>query len=163
MEQTVILKVNNREYFVTLPYPEVTLLEVLRQQLGLTGTKEGCGEGNCGACTVLMDGRAVNSCLVLAVQAAGHEITTIEGITPASPWYAIQQAFVKHGAIQCGYCTPGMVMAAIDLLSHNPRPTRADIRAGLSGNLCRCTGYMKIVDAVAAAASALTLPADDSF
>jgi aerobic carbon-monoxide dehydrogenase small subunit len=153
----VTLSVNGREYSVELPYPEATLLQVLRQQIGLTGTKEGCGEGECGACTVLLDDVAVNSCLVLAQQAVGHTVTTIEGIGPDSLWRAVQEAFVQEGAVQCGYCTPGMVMSAVALLSCNPLPSREEIRAGMAGNLCRCTGYVKIVDAVAAAARALAV------
>ena len=129
-------------------YPMARLLDVLREQLQLTGTKEGCGEGECGACTVVLDGRIVNSCLVPAAQANGAEITTIEGVAHNDQLHAVQQAFIQHGGAQCGICTPGMVLAAVDLLKRNPQPTEADIRNGLAGNLCRCTGYMKIFESV---------------
>ena len=125
------------------------LLDVLREQLRLTGTKEGCGEGECGACTVLLDGQIVNSCLVPVIQAEETEITTIEGLAlNEHQLSAVQRAFVECGGAQCGICTPGMVMAAHDLLSRNPSPTEQDIRVGLAGNLCRCTGYMKIFESV---------------
>lgn len=125
-----------------------TLLEVLRDKLGALEVKNGCGQGDCGACTVLLDGRAVNSCLTLAVQADGSEVTTLTGLgTPDDP-HPLQQAFVDHGAIQCGFCTSGMVLAAKSFLDENPDPTRDEIREGISGNLCRCTGYTKIVDAI---------------
>jgi carbon-monoxide dehydrogenase small subunit len=129
-------------------FPMARLLDVLREQLQLTGTKEGCGEGECGACTVTLDGRIVNSCLVPAAQANGAEITTIEGVAQNDQLHAVQQAFIQHGGAQCGICTPGMVLAAVDLLKRNPQPTEADIRNGLAGNLCRCTGYMKIFESV---------------
>ena len=129
-------------------FPMARLLDVLREQLQLTGTKEGCGEGECGACTVTIDGRIVNSCLVPAAQANGAEITTIEGVAQNNQLHAVQQAFIQHGGAQCGICTPGMVLAAVDLLKRNPQPTEADIRNGLAGNLCRCTGYMKIFESV---------------
>jgi carbon-monoxide dehydrogenase small subunit len=124
------------------------VLDALRKELHLTGTKEGCGEGECGACAVLLDGRLVNSCLVPLLQADGAEITTIEGVADGERLHAVQEAFVANGAAQCGICTPGMVLAAIDLLRRNPAPTDADVRAGLAGNLCRCTGYARIFDAV---------------
>jgi carbon-monoxide dehydrogenase small subunit len=124
------------------------MLDALRKELHLTGTKEGCGEGECGACAVLLDGRLVNSCLVPLLQADGAEITTIEGVADGERLHAVQEAFVANGAAQCGICTPGMVLAAIDLLRRNPAPTDADVRAGLAGNLCRCTGYARIFDAV---------------
>ena len=124
------------------------LLDVLREQLHLTGTKEGCGEGECGACTVLVDGRIVNSCLVPVAQVEGASIETIEGVASGEQLHVVQQAFIDCGGAQCGICTPGMVMAAVDLLERNPNPTEADIRGGLAGNLCRCTGYMKIFDSV---------------
>ncbi len=124
------------------------LLDVLRNQLGLTGTKEGCGEGECGACSILLDGELVNSCLVPALQAEGAEIQTIEGIAGAEQWHAVQEAFVSCGAAQCGICTPGMVMAAVYLLRSRPAPAEAEIRNALAGNLCRCTGYMRIFEAV---------------
>ncbi|EHQ91136.1 (2Fe-2S)-binding protein [Desulfosporosinus youngiae] len=131
-----------------------TLLYLLREVLGLTGTKEGCGEGDCGACSVLLDGELVNSCLVLAIQAEGREVLTIEGVGREDHLHPIQQAFIEVGAIQCGYCTPGMVLAAKALLDKVPSPSEEEIRRGLSGNLCRCTGYQKIVDAVKIAARA---------
>ena len=129
-------------------HPMERLLDVLREQLKLTGTKEGCGEGECGACTVLLDGRIVNSCLVPVAQVEGATIKTIEGIATGDQLHAVQQAFIECGGAQCGICTPGMVMAAVDLLERNPDPSEADIRNGLAGNLCRCTGYMKIFDSV---------------
>ena len=125
-----------------------TLLSVLRNQLQLTGTKEGCGSGDCGACTVLMNGKAVNACLVLAMEADGQEITTIEGLGQTGNLHPLQRSFIAHGAIQCGFCTPGMVLAAKALLDENPHPTEEEIRKGLAGNLCRCTGYVKIVEAI---------------
>jgi len=129
-------------------FPMSRLLDVLREQLQLTGTKEGCGEGECGACTVVIDGRIVNSCLVPVAQVNGAEITTIEGVAHNDQLHAVQQAFIQHGGAQCGICTPGMVLAAVDLLKRNPQPTEDDIRNGLAGNLCRCTGYMKIFESV---------------
>jgi carbon-monoxide dehydrogenase small subunit len=129
-------------------HPMARLLDVLREQLHLTGTKEGCGEGECGACTVLIDGEIVNSCLVPVAQVNGAEITTIEGIASGNQLHAVQQAFIDCGGAQCGICTPGMVLAAVDLLERNPNPTETDIRNGLAGNLCRCTGYMKIFESV---------------
>ena len=128
------------------------LLDVLRLQLGLTGAKEGCGEGECGSCSVLVDGVLVNSCLIPVLQAAGTHITTIEGLVTDQRLHALQQAFLDCGGAQCGICTPGMILAAAHLLNKIPQPTSADIREGLSGNLCRCTGYMQIFEAVAAAA-----------
>lgn len=130
------------------------VVDLLREDLGLTGTKEGCGAGECGACTILVDGESRLSCLMLAAQLQGRSITTIEGLARAEDGslHPVQETFIERGAIQCGFCTPGMVLAAIDLLERNPNPDREEIRRGLSGNLCRCTGYVKIVDAVAAAA-----------
>ncbi len=135
-----------------LTYPNRTLLEVLRDDLGLTGAKEGCGTGDCGACTVILDGRAVNGCLVLAPEADGCRVETIEGLAVEGRLHPLQQAFVDHGALQCGFCTPGVIMAARALLETVPNPTRQEIRAAIAGNLCRCTGYVKIVDAIEAAA-----------
>ena len=130
-----------------------TLLELLREQWGLTGTKDGCGEGDCGACTVILDGQPTKSCLVLAVQAQGSQVTTVEGLAgDDGSLHPLQQAFVDTGAVQCGYCIPGMLLAAKALLDANPRPNRAEIKTALSGNLCRCTGYSKIVTAVEQAA-----------
>ncbi len=124
------------------------VVDVLREDFGLIGTKEACGSGDCGACTILVDGESRLSCLMLAAQLEGREITTIEAFVDEESSLALQKRFVEHGAVQCGFCTPGMILAALDLLKRNPNPTRHEIRAGLSGNLCRCTGYQKIVDAV---------------
>jgi carbon-monoxide dehydrogenase small subunit len=129
-------------------FPMTRLLDVLREELQLTGTKEGCGEGECGACTVILNGRIVNSCLVPISQVDGTEITTIEGVAHEDQLHDVQQAFIDHGGAQCGICTPGMILAAVDLLQRNPTPTESDIRNGLAGNLCRCTGYMKIFESV---------------
>lgn len=130
-------------------YPNRTLLDVLREDLGLTGVKDACGgEGECGACTVIINGKPVNSCLVFIGQVDGLQVTTIEGITPLGGYHSIQQAFVEAGAVQCGYCTPGAILATKALLDSNPHPTDQQIREGLSGNLCRCTGYNKMLDAV---------------
>lgn len=127
---------------------DATLLKVLRDILHLTGTKEGCGEGDCGACTVLVDGRSVNSCLFPAVQAEGCQIMTIEGVEANPELARIQKAFVDYGAVQCGFCSPGMIMSTVALLQKNPKPTEEEIRRGLSGNICRCTGYQAMVDAI---------------
>jgi carbon-monoxide dehydrogenase small subunit len=145
------LTVNGKPYRLSVP-PWRTLLEVIREDLGLTGTKEGCGLGECGACTVLVDGKAVNSCLVLATEADGREITTIEGLAQGDKLHPIQQAFVDRGGLQCGFCTPGMIMAAKALLDKNPTPTEEEIKKGIAGNLCRCTGYAKIIESIRAAA-----------
>lgn len=127
---------------------DATLLKVLRDILYLTGTKEGCGEGDCGACTVLVDGRSVNSCLFPAVQAEGCQVMTIEGVEAHPELARIQKAFVDYGAVQCGFCSPGMIMSTVALLQKNPKPTEEEIRRGLSGNICRCTGYQAMVDAI---------------
>lgn len=132
-------------------HPMARLLDVLREELHLTGTKEGCGEGECGACAVLVDGRLVNSCLVPALHADGSDITTIEGVADGDRLHAVQQAFLAHGGAQCGICTPGMVLAAVALLERVPNPSEAQVREGLAGNLCRCTGYMRIFEAVVSA------------
>jgi len=128
------------------------VIDILREDLNLTGTKEGCGAGECGGCTILVDGESRLSCLMLAAQLEGRSVTTIEGIASEDRLHPLQEAFVEHGAVQCGFCIPGMVLSAVDLLQRNPNPTRMEIRQGLSGNLCRCTGYQKIVDAVKAGA-----------
>jgi len=145
------LTVNNRPYRLSV-LSHRTLLDVIREDLGLTGTKEGCGLGECGACTVLLDGQAVNSCLVLAAEADGKKITTIEGLADGDKLHPIQQAFVDHGGLQCGFCTPGMIMSAKALLDKNPTPTEEEIKQAISGNLCRCTGYTKIIESIRAAA-----------
>jgi carbon-monoxide dehydrogenase small subunit len=150
MKQLITLFVNNKEYEIAVA-PNETLARVLREDLNLLGTKEGCGIGDCGACTVILDGRPVNSCLVLAVQANGSQVSTIEGVAEGQTLHPLQQAFVDHGAIQCGFCTPGMVLSAKSLLDKNPDPSEYEIREAISGNLCRCTGYQKIVEAVKAA------------
>jgi aerobic carbon-monoxide dehydrogenase small subunit len=142
---------NGAETHVEVP-PERKFVDVLREDLGLTGTKEGCGVGECGACTILVDGQARLSCLMAAAQLQGRRVTTIEGLASNGSLHPVQEAFIEYGAVQCGFCTPGVVLAAVHLLDRNPDPTREQIREGLSGNLCRCTGYVKIVDAVEAAA-----------
>jgi carbon-monoxide dehydrogenase small subunit len=152
MEQIAIQVTVNGQRHRLWVAPNRTLTQLLREDLGLTGTKHGCGVGDCGACTVLMDGVPVNSCLVLAAQAHGRRITTIEGLAAGGRLHPVQRAFVEHGAIQCGFCTPGMILSAVALLERKARPSRQEIRQALSGNLCRCTGYQKIVEAVAAAA-----------
>jgi carbon-monoxide dehydrogenase small subunit len=128
--------------------PAWTLLRVLREELHLTGTKKGCEQGDCGACTVILDGRSVNACLVLALQAEGKRVETVEGLGTPEHLHPLQKSFIDHGAVQCGFCTPGMLMSAKALLDRNPHPTAAEIRRGISGNLCRCTGYVKIVKAI---------------
>ena len=151
-KESIELCVNGDRYEVVVDARR-SLAEVLREELGLIGTKVGCGQGDCGACTVILDGFSVCSCLTLAVEAQGLEIETIEGLAPsAEELHPIQQAFVEVGAVQCGYCTPGMVLTAKALLERHPDPTEAEVRHGLSGNLCRCTGYQKIVEAVLDAA-----------
>lgn len=136
-------------------YPMARLLDVLREQAGLTGTKEGCGEGECGACSIEMDGVLVNSCLIPVLQAEGAKIRTIEGVADLGQLSAVQLAFLAHGGAQCGICTPGMILAALNLLARNAEPSEAEIRDGLSGNLCRCTGYTKILESVCAAFKSL--------
>jgi len=150
MRRELHITVNGDEYHLLVD-TQRTLLDVIRDEIGLTGTKNGCGQGECGACTVLLDGEPVNSCLVLALEADGHEIVTIEGLADGGVLHPVQQAFVDAGAIQCGFCTPGMVLSAKALLDRNPDPSREEILDGLKGNLCRCTGYVKIIDAVEAA------------
>ena len=151
VKQAVKLKVNGEVYNLEVP-PHRTLLSVIRDEIGLTGTKEGCGTGDCGACTVLLDGKPVNACLVLAVEARDREVTTIEGVAGDGALHPVQQAFIEKGAVQCGFCTPGMVLSAVALLKENPRPSRDQVKHAIAGNLCRCTGYVRIVDAVVAAA-----------
>ena len=151
MQHRVQLTVNG-EACEVLVEPHKTLLSVLRDGLGLTGSKEGCGEGECGACTVIMDRRSVAACLVLALQAEGADVLTIEGLATNGVLHPVQEAFVRHGGLQCGFCTAGMVMQAKALLDENPSPTEEQVRHALEGNLCRCTGYQKIVEAILAAA-----------
>jgi len=147
-QKKIKLNVNGRGVAVMVK-PTETLVDVLRDKLDLTGTKKACGLGDCGACTVLMDGKAVNSCLILAMDAQGHEITTIEGLDKKDgTLHPLQEAFLENGAVQCGFCTPGMVLSAKALLDENPSPTEEEVRRALAGNLCRCTGYAKIVQAV---------------
>ncbi len=143
------ITVNGQEYDLSVE-PNLTLLDLLRERLGLTGTKKGCDEGDCGACTVLLNGKAVSSCLVLAVEANGKDVLTIEGVEleGGDSLHPLQKAFVENGAIQCGFCTPGMILSAKALLDKNPHPSQTQIRRAISGNLCRCTGYQKIVEAI---------------
>jgi aerobic carbon-monoxide dehydrogenase small subunit len=150
----IVLHVNQKHYNVAVS-PDELLVDVLREKLGLTGTKKGCSTGDCGACTVILDGRAVTSCMVLAVSAEGKSIQTIEGVQTDGKLHPIQQSFLDHQAIQCGYCTPGMVLSVKALLDETPHPTEEEIRRGISGNLCRCTGYQKIVEAVQAVAESI--------
>jgi aerobic carbon-monoxide dehydrogenase small subunit len=150
VEPTVLI-VNGTRYEVNIK-PWATLLDVLREEIGLTGTKEGCGVGECGACTVLLDGKPVNACLILAAETHGKEITTIEGLAQGDTLHPIQQAFVEIGGLQCGFCTPGMVLSTKALLDQNQNPTDDEIKKGLEGNFCRCTGYTKIIESVRAAA-----------
>jgi len=147
MLKEIILHVNGQDYPVQVE-PDELLVDVLRDRLGLTGTKKGCGTGDCGACTVLMDGQPVTSCLVLAVAAEGKSIRTVEGLSDGEKLSDLQQAFIEHGAVQCGYCTPGMLMVATKLLEDNPQPSEDEVRTAIAGNLCRCTGYVKIVEAI---------------
>ena len=150
MKKEIELRVNDFLYRLSVE-PGRTLLQVLREDLGLTGTKEGCASGECGACTVLLDGEPVRSCLTLAVDTQGRDITTIEGVAENGKPHRIQQAFIDFGAIQCGFCTPGMILVAKALLEKTPEPSEEEIRKAISGNLCRCTGYVKIVKAIEAA------------
>ncbi|MCU0596518.1 MAG: (2Fe-2S)-binding protein [Desulfobacterota bacterium] len=151
MKQVIRLQVNGIGYEVMVS-PRDLLVDVIRKQLGFTGTKKGCGHGDCGTCTVLVNDKPILSCLTLAISCQGKRITTIEGLDRDGVLHPVQQSFVNHGAIQCGFCTPGMVLSAKALLDQNPNPTEEQIRRGLSGNLCRCTGYAKIIEAVEAAA-----------
>jgi len=147
MKKVISLTVNGKKYELAVN-PNQTLLDILRNEMGLTGTKEGCGEGDCGACAVLMDGKAVNSCLVPAVGANERDIVTVEGLAEGESLHPLQEAFVEHGAIQCGFCSPGMLISGKALLDRNPHPSEAETRLAISGNLCRCTGYQKIVEAI---------------
>ena len=145
------LRVNGDDFTVIVK-ANTLLVNLLRDRLNLTGTKKGCELGNCGSCTVLLDGKPVNSCLVLALEADGHEILTIEGVAQSEELDRLQQSFVDHAALQCGYCTPGMILSAKALLARNPNPTETEVRKAIAGNLCRCTGYVNIVKAILAAA-----------
>ena len=147
MKHDISLTVNGQHYDVSVE-PRKTLLALLRDQLHLTGTKEGCGTGDCGACTVIMDGDTYTSCLVLGVEADGREITTVEGISEDGKLHPVQEAYVKKGGLQCGFCTAGLIVASVALLDENPNPSDEEIQVGLAGNLCRCTGYTKITEAV---------------
>ncbi len=154
MKHRVKLTINGDPHEVLVD-ARTTLLDVLRNEVGLTGTKRGCGTGECGACTVILDGRSVNSCLVLAGDAKGKRVQTIEGLSEGTKLHPIQEAFLEHGGLQCGYCTPGMIVSAKALLDENPNPTEAEAREAIEGNLCRCTGYAKIVESILAAAEKL--------
>ena len=147
MKKLIRLKVNEQEQEIMVE-PRQTLLDALRYNLGLLGVKEGCSNGNCGSCTVLLAGRTVNSCLVFAVEAEGQDITTIEGLSQRGELHPLQQAFIDEGALQCGFCTPGVILTAKALLDSNHQPTEAQVRRAIAGNLCRCTGYDKIVRAI---------------
>lgn len=147
MKVDICLNINGEEYSVAVE-PKRTLLDFIREDIGLTGTKKGCDSGDCGACTIIMEGDPINSCIVLAVDANGKKITTIEGLAANGTLDPLQNAFLNHGAVQCGFCTPGMVLAAKALLDKNPHPNEEQIREGMVGNLCRCTGYVKIVEAI---------------
>jgi carbon-monoxide dehydrogenase small subunit len=150
-KQLITIRVNGERQEVAVE-PNRTLLEMVREELGLTGAKEGCGTGDCGACSMILNGKLVTSCLVLAPEADGADVLTIEGMAEEGRLHPLQQAFIDQGALQCGFCIPGMLLAARALLESNPHPSRAEIRRGLAGNLCRCTGYTRMVDAVAAVA-----------
>jgi len=148
MRKRLIELVVNEESHEVAVKPNDTLLEVLRENLRLVGTKEGCSSGECGACTVLLEGQPVLSCLILAVEVAGRAITTIEGLCRGDELHPLQEAFVQHGAVQCGFCTPGMILTAAELMDREEKPDRSEIKQALSGNLCRCTGYTKIIEAI---------------
>jgi len=147
MKKMICLTINGKEYELAVA-PNMTLADLLREELLLTGTKKGCELGDCGTCTVIMNGKAVNSCLVLAVQASGKEITTVEGLETDEGLHPLQEKFIENGAIQCGFCTSGMLLSAKTLLDKNPKPDELEIRTAISGNLCRCTGYQKIVESI---------------
>ena len=152
MVNRILFRINGNDVSIEVQ-PHWTLLRVIRDELGLTGTKEGCGEGECGSCTVVVDGKTVNSCLVLAMDVEGKELTTIEGLAQGGKLHPLQAAFVEQGAVQCGFCTPGMIMTAKELLDRRPCPSEEEIRFHMAGNLCRCTGYAKIIKAIQTAAS----------
>lgn len=152
MEKTVAITVNGQEYKETITC-DLTLLEFLRENLDLKGVKEGCGVGDCGACTVILDGKPINSCLTLAVEVEGCEVITIEGLCEKGEMSELQKSFLDHGAVQCGFCSPGMILTSQGLLEENPDPTEAEVRKAIAGNLCRCTGYDRIVKAVLAVAN----------
>lgn len=154
MKHNIRLTVNGESYTVAVE-PCESLLDVLRDKLSLTGTKKGCNRGDCGACTIIIDGKTVNSCLVLAVEADDKEVLTIEGLANNGQLHPIQEAFMQYGAVQCGYCTPGMIMSVKVLLDENPNPTEEEVKRAIGGNLCRCTGYVKIVDAIKKAAEVI--------
>ncbi len=147
-DKTILKMTVNGEPVEVAVNPAWTLLRVIREELGLTGTKEGCGIGDCGACTVLLEGKTVNSCLVLALQAEGKEVRTVEGLGTEENLDPLQESFIEYGAVQCGFCTPGMLISARALLDKNPHPTTEEIKVAISGNLCRCTGYVKIIQAI---------------
>lgn len=153
MSKRIVQFILNGDPVEAVVKEHLTLLDFLRDQMGLTGTKKGCEQGECGACTVLIDGLPINSCSTLAVECEGREVTTIEGLAKNGELHPIQKQFIDKWALQCGYCTPGMIMSAKALLDHNPRPTELEIREAIAGNLCRCTGYAKIVEAIQAAAA----------
>jgi carbon-monoxide dehydrogenase small subunit len=150
-KELIQLKINEEGYHIAVEH-DMTLLDLLRDELELTGTKKGCESGDCGACTVMLDGNAVNSCLVLAIEARGKEVVTIEGLADGTRLHPLQQAFVEHGAVQCGFCTPGMILAAKALLDENPQPTEEEVKSSIAGNICRCTGYVKIIESIMATA-----------
>jgi carbon-monoxide dehydrogenase small subunit len=156
MARAIQLKINGEMVHVEVE-PHETLVDVIRGKVGLTGTKKGCETGQCGACTVIVDGKAVTSCLILAVEAHGKEIVTVEGLAKGGQLHPLQQAFVEEGAVQCGYCTPGMLLSAKAFLDENPRPTQRQVKEAIAGNLCRCTGYVKIVKAIMAAAEKISV------
>jgi len=156
VKQLIELEINGRVYEIPVD-PRDLLVDVIRKKVGLTGTKKGCGQGDCGACTVLINGAPVLSCITLAIACQGKKITTIEGLAAADgSLHPIQQSFVEHGAVQCGFCTPGMILTSKALLDKNPRPSEDEIKRGIAGNICRCTGYKKIVEAVSAASETMT-------
>ncbi len=159
MKQRVSFKINGDGYEVEVE-PRESLLDVLREKLSLTGTKKGCNTGDCGACTVILEGKPVNSCLVLAVEVEGKEVLTIEGVAQGGKLHPLQEAFIQYGAVQCGYCTPGMILSAKALLDENPSPSEEEIKRAISGNLCRCTGYVKIIEAIQMAAKAMGGPGE---